>query len=175
VFLKFAVMALADQDDTRREFENQLVVRLRDDRYDATASYALIPDLEALGSNSVRQALLDVGIHAILILRPLEVAEGVALSPADLRLNPEEFTSVSRFISAYRGHDFDLRTVVQIAGFMLDPDASRLFWHGVIWLDDPVETQQNRIDRIVDLVQFNLNQSRSALREQLGYPPLRNE
>ena len=171
-YLRFAVMALSDNKASRVEFENQLVNRMAENRYDAVASYALIPDLDTLQSMPVRTRMLDAGVQAILILRPLEVPEGDILTPQQLQISPDEFSSVSRFISAYRGDSFEVRTVVQIAGFLLDRDASRLFWHGVIWLDDSVETEQNRIDKIVDLVQFNLDNSRNALRLQLGLPTL---
>ncbi len=172
-FLRFALLALTDDDQSRREFENQLVIRLQEDRFDAVASFELLPDPRGMAPGAVRRRLLDSGVQAVLILRPLELAEGTTLSPGQLQMSPGEFTSVSRFISGYRGDKFAVRTVVQIAGFLLQRDASQLFWHGVIWLDDTVETEQNRIDRIVDLVQFNLNNSRSALRAQLGFPALR--
>lgn len=170
-FLRFTVMALSDNPASRRTYENQLVVRLSEDRYDVVASNELIPDLNAIQSTQVRSQLLASGVQAILILRPLELPEEAALSASQLQMSPGEFTSVSQFINAYRGDNFDVRTIVQIAGFLLERDQSRLFWHGVIWLDDTVETEQNRIDKIVDLVQFNLNNSRSAIRAQLGLPP----
>lgn len=170
--LRFTVMALSDSNESRRAFENQLVNRLSEDRYDVIASYELISDLNTVRTDQIRSRLLESGIQAILILRPLEMAEGVELSAAQLQMSPGEFTSVSQFISAYRGDNFEIRTIVQIVGFLLQNDGVRLFWHGTIWLDDTVETEQNRIDKLVDLVQFNLNNSRSALRAQLGLPPL---
>ena len=170
--LRFTVMALSDSNESRRAFENQLVNRLSEDRYDVIASYELISDLNTVRTDQIRSRLLESGIQAILILRPLEMAEGVELSAAQLQMSPGEFTSVSQFINAYRGDNFEIRTIVQIVGFLLQNDGVRLFWHGTIWLDDTVETEQNRIDKLVDLVQFNLNNSRSALRAQLGLPPL---
>jgi hypothetical protein len=170
-FLRFSVMALSESESSRRAFENQLVIRLSENRYDVIPSYDLIPDLVEMQTTQVRSLLLASGVQAILILRPLELPEGTALSAQQLQMNPGEFTSVSQFINAYRGDSFDIRTIVQIAGFLLERDQSRLFWHGVIWLEDTVEKEQNRIDKIVDLVQFNLDNSRSALRAQLGLPP----
>ena len=168
-------MAMVENNESRRAFENQLVVRLSEDDYDAVASYELIQDLNDIPSSEVRNQLLDNDVQAILILRPQELPEGMPISAQQLQISPQEFSSVSRFITAYQGDNLNISTIVQIAGFLLERDGSRLFWHGVIWLDDAVESEQNRFDKLVDLVQFNLNNSRNVLRLQLGLPPINGD
>ena len=173
VFMRFAILALTDEDDVRHQIEDQLVTTLRAGNYDAVASYTLMPDLDSFQNGSARVQLMGQGIQAALVMRPVDVSLNSPEASARLRLAPEEVNSLTRFIQAYRGDDFSLGTIVQMAGFLLDSRQSNLFWHGVIWLDNPAETQQDYIDKIVDLAEFNLNQSRGAIRQQLGYPPLR--
>ena len=172
VYLHFAVLAMTSDTNTRRMLEDQLVARLLQDNYDAVPSYTLMPNVDEFPPAEVRRELLQHGIQAILLLRPEAINGEVSISTARDYLSPTAYNSVAEFVSAYRGDNLETQAVVHVAGFLLDQQRSRLFWQGVIWLDDPVTNQVEGVGKIADLVQYNLNQSRGALRQQLGYPPL---
>ncbi|MAM70844.1 MAG: hypothetical protein CMP91_06885 [Gammaproteobacteria bacterium] len=171
-YLRFTVMAMAPDLETRMIFEDELVRVLREDDYDVVASHTLVPEISPAVSLEVRQALIEAGIQAALVLRPLATGNDASITAAQEALSQQTYTSLAAFINDYRGHNFESQAVVHVLGFLLDPQQSRLFWQGVIWLDDTVETQEQAIEKLVELVQFNLNQSRTVLRHQLGLPPL---
>lgn len=171
-YLRFSVIAMAPYFATRVAFEEALVSMLRLDNYDAVPSHSVLPVEIPAEQSAARELLLDAGIHAVLVLQPLASGEGGSITAAQAALSPESYGSLSSFISDYRGDNFESQAVVHVMGFLLDEQQSRLFWQGVVWLDESVDTQQEAIDKLVNLVRFNLNQSRPALRQYLGFPPL---
>lgn len=171
-YLRFSVIAMAPDFGTRVAFEDALVSMLRLDNYDAVSSHTVLPVEIPVEQFVARDLLLQAGIHAVLILRPLASGEGGSITAAQAALPPESYGSLSAFIQDYRGDNFESQAVVHVMGFLLDEQQSHLFWQGVVWLDESVDTQQEAVDRLVTLVRFNLNQSRPALRQYLGLPPL---
>jgi hypothetical protein len=43
---------------------------------------------------------------------------------------------------------------------------------GAVWLDQPYPTQEERIERLQNLIVANVNRVRPAIRQHLGLPPL---
>ncbi len=171
-YLRFSVIAMAPDFGTRVAFEDALVSMLRLDDYDAVSSHTVLPVNIPAAPSAARDLLLQADIHAVLVLRPLASVAGGSITAAQASLSPESYGSLSAFIRDYRGDNFESQAVVHVMGFLLEEQQSQLFWQGVVWLDESVDTQQEAIDRLVTLVRFNLNQSRPALRQYLGLPPL---
>jgi hypothetical protein len=67
----------------------------------------------------------------------------------------------------------DLIAVVHMAIYLLeDEDDPELLSSGAVWLDEEVESREQGLERLHDLVVNNVDAVRPAIREHLGLPPL---
>lgn len=172
VRVKFAVIALDTDGATRISFEDQLAQALVVDNYDAVASYTLLPDISDITDPSLREKLLNNGINLVMVLRPVDIGTTATIESVQGHLRPDDYGSIQEFVEGYRGDNFNTQAVIHIAGFLFDAERSMTFWQGVLWLDEEVDSQEQGIDKLIELVLFNLNQSRGSLRKRLGLPPL---
>lgn len=170
--LKFTVVALSKEHNIRRDFENELVKKLRANNYDAITSYSLLPDISSLRDPELRLKLQEEGIQGVLLLRPIDIGEQASIQSAQKQIAPRAYDSIEAFVTDYRGGDFSTQAVVQVSGFLLSEAHTANFWQGIIWLDDSVETRQEGIEKLSELVLSNLNASRGYLRKRLGFKPL---
>lgn len=170
--LKFAVIALSDDQSVRVRFEDYLVSSLLTDNYDAISSHEILTDLFDQSNEIVSEQLNNSGIDAVLIIGAIDTGPDASISNARETLFPENYSQIQDFIANYRGNNFQTQVVVHVAGYLLEDVNSLGFWQGVLWLDEEVESEQEGIEKLADLVKFNLNQSRNLLRRRLGLPVL---
>ena len=166
-------MVVLSKDQSRRlDFENELVKSLRENNYDAIASHNLIPDMANFRDPNISQKLQKEGIQGVLLLKPIDTGEQASISSAQKRVTSTTYNTIEAFVTDYRGGDFSTQAVVQVSGYLLSEGNTSNFWQGVIWLDEKVETQQEGIKKLTELVLSNLNASRGYLRKLLGFQPL---
>ena len=170
--LKFTVVVLSKDQSRRLDFENELVKSLRENNYDAIASHNLIPDMANFRDPNISQKLQKEGIQGVLLLKPIDTGEQASISSAQKRVTSTTYNTIEAFVTDYRGGDFSTQAVVQVSGYLLSEGNTSNFWQGVIWLDEKVETQQEGIKKLTELVLSNLNASRGYLRKLLGFQPL---
>ena len=173
--LKFTVVALSKEHNIRRDFENELVKNLRENNYDAVTSYSLLPNISNLRDPALRLKLQEEGIQGVLLLRPIDIGEQASIQSAQKQIAPKTYNTIETFVTDYRGDDFSTQAVIQVSGFLLSEAHTANFWQGIIWLDDTVETRQEGIEKLSDLVLSNLNASRGYLRKRLGLQPLHTD
>ena len=168
-----AVVALADDPDLRRTFEDSLVAKARTHNYDAITSYDLEPDVQDVDRNRFLRTLSSNGVRAVLMLRPAAVGAGSSLESVREEVSPglyEDMQTFARQVSPSGGDN--LIAVVHMAIYVLGEDDPELVSAGAVWLDESVETQQEGIDRLQDLMLANVDAVRPAIRRHLGLPPL---
>ena len=170
--VNFAVMALDIEDESRQLLEDALALRLQQNQYSASPSYPVIGDITEIDSSNIRVRLANAGMDAVLIIRPLDIGEKATIESVQQYLAPRNYRTIAEFVDGYRGHDFDTQAVIHIVGYLFDENRSLPIWQGVMWFDDQVDSEEEGIDKIVDMVEFNLNHYRPAIRQQLGLPPL---
>jgi hypothetical protein len=66
----------------------------------------------------------------------------------------------------------DLLAVVHLAIYTIDDAGAHLISGGAVWLDEPVENQKEGIERLQELILYNVNAVRPAIRRHFGLPPL---
>ena len=168
-----AVVALADDPDLRRTFEDSLVAKARTHNYDAITSYDLEPDVQDVDRNRFLRTLSSNGVRAVLMLRPAAVGAGSSLESVREEVSPglyEDMQTFARQVSPSGGDN--LIAVVHMAIYVLGEGDPELVSAGAVWLDESVETQQEGIDRLQDLMLANVDAVRPAIRRHLGLPPL---
>jgi len=170
--LKFTVVALSEEPSVRKNFENELVKKLKTDQYNAVSSHLLISDLPDFNKPDVYKKLRENGIQGVLLLMPIDVGKEASIKSAQPRVWSTTYDSIEAFVNGYRGGNFNTQAVVQVSGFLISDNESSNFWQGVIWLDDTVKTRQEGIEKLSGLVLSNLNASRAYLRKLLGLEPL---
>jgi hypothetical protein len=168
-----AIVALTDDPELRRSFEDQMVATARAYRYDAVVSYDIVPDVEDMDRRRLAAELEAEGIQVVLMLRPAAIGAGSSLESVRNEVDPivyESMRAFAREVSAPGGDD--LIAVVHMAIYTLSDGAARLLSSGAVWLDEEVESQEQGIERLQGLIVANVNAARPAMRERLGLPPL---
>jgi hypothetical protein len=168
-----AVVALTDDAELRRTFEDSLVARAREHNYDAVTSYDLEPNVQSVDRDRFLRTLASNGVQAVLMLRPAAIGAGSSLESVRNEVSPELFNDMQQFaqeVSASGGEN--LIAVVHMAVYLLGEDDPQLISAGAVWLDEPVENQAEGINRLQDLMLANVDAVRPAIREHLGLPPL---
>ena len=169
---KFAVVAVADKIDDRTEVENTVSARLQNHDFDAVASHTLIPGDFRVQDKSFRNQLINKGIVAVLVLRPIEVGPGSSIESVVNYVESHTYSTVQDFVAEYRGDDFTTQVVVEIGGYRLTQTQTAKIWEGVVWLDGEVENREAGIAKFSDLILANVQNWRTQLRESAGLPPL---
>lgn len=172
ILLKMAVVALSDNHKMRQNLENRIVNKLLANHYDATASHLLIKDISNIRDPKLRHKLYARGVRGVLILRPIDVGEKASITSSKDHISPHTYNTIEAFVTAERRGDFSSRAVVQVSAFIISEQQATSFWSGVVWLDEPAETQQEGLDKLAELVLFNLNAARSYMRQSMGLAPI---
>lgn len=169
--VNFAVLALDVDATSRRLLEDALVKRLQENSYQVSESYPIIRDVRDMDTSTIRTRLATAGYDAVLIIRPVDIGRRATIESVQEFLSPGNYRTISEFVQNYRGANFNSRAVIHIVGFILDETRSLPVWQGVMWFDEETHSIEESLSRIVDLVEYNLNHYRPAIRQQLGLPP----
>jgi len=170
--VKFAVVAVADRIEDRTEVENTVSAQLQNHDFDAVASHTLIPGEFRVQDKSFRNQLLNKGVAAVLVLRPIEVGRDSSIESVVNYVESHTYSTVQDFVAEYRGDDFTTTVVVEIGGYRLTQTQTAKIWEGVVWLDGEVENREAGIARFSELILANVQNSRTQLRKSAGLPPL---
>jgi hypothetical protein len=173
VTLKTAVVALADEPEVRAEFERDLVATARERRYDAITTYDLAPDVRELDDDDFLDVLEANGVRIVLMLRPAAIGAGASLESVRNEVSPRMLSDMQRFAKEVGSTDAnDLIAVVHRGIYLLEEGEPELLSSGAVWLDEEVESREQGLERLHDLVVNNVDAVRPAIREHLGLPPL---
>jgi hypothetical protein len=167
-------VALAADPATRELFEDGLAAKLRADNYDAIASHSIVPAVTDFDDAGLVSRLEEAGVQAIVMARPAEVGPGASLESVKGRVSESDYQDMRAFASRISpAHDADDLVAVVHAGFyMIKSGRVELLSSGAVWLDEPVDTREEGIDKLQDLIVANMNRARPAAREYLGLPPI---
>jgi len=173
VVYQSAIVALTEDAELRQLFEDSLAAKARENRYDAVPSYDIVPDVASLDNSDIINTLSSSGIEAVLMLRPAAIGAGSSLESVRDAVSPSLFSDMRAFANLIsRSGSDDLIVVVHMAIYTLGEGDAQLVSAGAVWLDEPVETQAQGIDRLQDLILANVNGVRPAIRAHLGLPAL---
>lgn len=171
--LKSATVVLTDDPELRASVETRLVTVARANNYDAVTSFDFAPNVDDINNRDFVAALEREGIQTVLMLRPAAIGEDSSLESVRASLAPETFDVMREFAGQVSRVDPDhLIAVVHMAIYTIRDGRAELLSAGAVWLDEEVESQDEGIDRLIDLVLYNVDAVRPALRRRLGLPPL---
>jgi hypothetical protein len=171
---KAAVVALTDDAELRKSFEDSLVAKAREHDYDAVTSYGIEPNVTRVDRNQFLRALAANGIQAVLMLRPAAIGAGASLESVRGEVSDELLRDMRQFAQQVGsgGSADDLVAVVHMAIYVLRDGDPRLVSSGAVWLDEEVESREQGIERLQELIAANVDAVRPAIRMRLGLPPL---
>jgi hypothetical protein len=174
VTYKAAVVALADEPAVRAEFEETLVTKAREHRYDAITTYDIAPEVRDLDDDDFLELLEANGVRTVLMLRPAAIGAGASLESVRNEVSPRLLSDMQRFAKEVGSADAnEMIAVIHMAIYLLeDGDDPELLSSGAVWLDEEVETREQGLERLRDLVLGNVDAVRPAIRRHLGLPPL---
>jgi len=170
---KSAVVALAEDPVLRAEFEQGLVAKAIDHEYDAVTSYDLVPDVSDVDNRRFADTLASHGIRTVLMVRPAAVGPGSSLEAVRNEVAPELLENMRAFAKDASSSDAEeLIAVVHMAIYAISDGQAELVSAGAVWLDEEVETREQGLERLQDLIVANVDAARPAIRQYLGLPPL---
>jgi hypothetical protein len=171
---RIAMVALTEDPEVRKEFEDGLVSKARAFEYDAVTSYDIVPEVTELDNRDVVSRLSEAGVQSIVMMKPAAVGPGSTLESVKGEVSNEVYANMRSFAREISPtHDDDeLVAVIHTAIYMVRGTRTELLTSGAVWLDQPVETQEEGIDKLQDLIVANMNKARPAIRQYLGLPPL---
>lgn len=168
-----AVVALADDPLLRAEFEQGLVAKAQVHDYDAVTSYDLVPNVDDVDSRRFVKTLASRGVRTVLMIRPAAIGRGSSLESVRNEVAPELFDNMRAFAKDVSPSSAeDLIAVVHMAIYTISDDKAERISAGAVWLDGEVESREQGIDRLQDLIVANVDAARPAIRRRLGLPPL---
>ena len=170
---KSAVVALSEDPALRADFETRLVALARENDYDAVSSFDIEPNVLGLDDSRFVSELLEQGIQAVLMLRPSAIGQGSSIESVRDQIAPDVYGRIRSFASEVSptGAD-DLLVVVHMAIYTIDDEGAHLISAGAVWLDEPVADQDEGIARLQDLILYNVDAIRPAIRRHFGLAPL---
>ena len=171
---KAAVVALTDDAALRKTFEDSLVAKAREHDYDAVTSYEIEPNVTRVDRDQFLQALAANGIEAVLMLRPAAIGAGSSLEAVRGEVSDELLRDMQQFAQqvSEKSNADDLVAVVHMAIYVIRGGEPRLVSSGAVWLDEEVESREQGIERLQELIAANVDAVRPAIRMRLGLPPL---
>lgn len=173
VALKSAVVALAAQPELRAEFEEGLVRKAREFKYDAIPSYNLVPDVSDVDDRDFIKRMLENGVGAVLMVRPAAVGANASLDSVKDSVSPSVYANMRAFARELSpSEEQDLLAVVHLAIYLINADGAQLISSGAVWLDEPNPSREQGIARLQNLIVANVNGVRPAIRQHLGLPPI---
>jgi hypothetical protein len=170
---KSAIVALTEGPALRATFETRLREKALENDYDAITTFDLEPDMADLDDRQFLDLLRGQGVQAVLMLRLAAIGPGSSIESVRGEVSPEVFSRMSTFAGEVgpSGGD-DLIAVVHMAVYTLDDTGATLVSAGAVWLDEEVDSQEEGIERLQDLIVYNVNAIRPAIRRHVGLPPL---
>ena len=171
---KLAMVALTEDPQVRIDFEDGLAAKFRENDYDAVASHDVVPDITDLDNADIVRRLSDAGVQGIVMMKPAAVGPGSSLESVRNEVDEEVYENMRSFareISPSHDED-DLIAVIHTASYFIRGKRAELLSSGAVWLDQPVETREEGIAKLQDLIVANMNKARPAIREYLRMPPL---
>jgi hypothetical protein len=173
VTLKSAVVALTEQPELRATFEESLVAKAVALDYYAVTSYEFVPDVADVDDADFIRRLVSNGIGAVLLVRPAAVGPGATLESVRGAVSPGVYADMRAFARELSpSGEEDLLEVVHLGLYLISVNGAELMSSGAVWLDQPYPTQEERIERLQNLIVANVNGVRPAIRQHLGLPPL---
>jgi hypothetical protein len=173
VTLKSAIVTLAAQPELRAEFEDGLVRKAREARYNAVPSYDLVPDVTDVDNRDFIKRMLTNGIGAVLMVRPASVGASASLDSVKDAVSPGVYANMRAFAREVSpSGEQDILAVVHLAIYLISIDGAELISSGAVWLDEPNPSREQGIERLQNLILANVNAVRPAIREHLGLPPI---
>ncbi len=172
---KLAMVTLVEDPATRAAFEDGLAAKFRANDYDAVASYDIIPAVSDLGNTDIVSRLSDAGVQGIIMMKPAAVGEGSSLESVKNEISSDIYADMRAFareISPPGKDEDELVAVVHTAIYVIRDKRVEMLSAGAVWLDEPVETREEGIGKLQDLIVLNMNKMRPAVREYLGLPPI---
>jgi hypothetical protein len=171
--LKSAVVALAAQPELRAEFEEGLVRKARELKYDAIPSYNLVPDVADIDNRDFVRRMVENGVGAVLMVRPAAVGANASLNSVKDAVSPAVYENMRAFAREISPtEERDLLAVVHLAIYLINADGAELISSGAVWLDEPNPSREEGIERLQNLIVANVNAVRPAIREHLGLAPI---
>lgn len=174
-YYRIAMVALSEDPEVRREFEDGLVRKAKAFKYDAVTSYEIVPEVKELDNKDVISRLSEAGVQSIVMMKPAAVGPGSTLESVKGEVSNDVYANMRSFAREISptNDDDELVAVIHTAIYMVRGRGTELLTSGAVWLDQPVETQEEGIDKLQDLIVANMNKARPAIRQYLGLPPLR--
>jgi hypothetical protein len=174
-FYRIAMVALTEDPQVREDFEDGLVDKARAFDYDAMTSYDIVPDVTDLDNKDIVSRLADAGVQSVVMMKPAAVGPGSTLESVRDEVSSDVYANMRSFAREISPtHDDDeMVAVIHTAIYMIRGTGAELLTSGAVWLDRPVETQEEGIDKLQDLIVANMNKARPAIRQYLGLPPLK--
>jgi hypothetical protein len=173
VTYKAAVVALADEPEVRAEFEEALVTKAREHRYDAITTYDIAPEVRDLDDDDFLDLLEANGVRTVLMLRPAAIGEGASLESVRNEVSPRLLSDMQRFAKEVSSSEAnEMIAVVHMAIYLVENGDPELLSSGAVWLDQEVDSREEGLERLRDLVLGNVDAVRPAIRRHLGLPPL---
>ena len=171
--LKSTVVTLAAQPELRAEFENGLVEKARELKYNAVPSYDLVPDVTDVDDRDFIKRMLTNGVGAVLMVRPAAVGPDASLESVKESVHPRVYANMRAFAGELsRSGEDDILAVVHLAIYLISIDGAELISSGAVWLDEPSPSREEAMERLENLIVANVDAVRPAIREHLGLPAL---
>lgn len=171
--LKAALVALTDDPDLRRSFEDGLAAKGRDRSYNAVTSYDIVPDVTDVNNRRFLRRMLDERVGVVLMMSPAAVGAGSSLDSVRNAVEPNVYRNMRRFAREISPSDGDdLFAVVHLAIYLLYDKEAELLSSGAVWLEEQAETQEEAIDLLQNLVLENVDAVREPIRQHLRMSPL---
>ena len=171
---RLAMVALTEDPQVRVDFEEGLAEKFRANDYDAVASHDIIPEVKDLDNADIVRRLSEADVQGIVMMKPAAVGPGSSLKSVRNEVSGDVYENMRAFakeISPSHDED-DLIAVIHTASYFIRGKRAELLSSGAVWLDQPVETQEEGIEKLQDLIVANMNKARPAIREYLRMPPL---
>lgn len=171
---RLAMVALTEDSDVRVTFEDGLAAKFRANDYDAVASHDIVANVTDLDNADIVRRLSEAGVQGIVMMKPAAVGPGSSLKSVRKEVSKDVYANMRAFakeISPSQDED-DLIAVIHTASYIIRGKRAELLSSGAVWLDQPVETQEEGIEKLQDLIVANMNKARPAFREYLKMPPL---
>lgn len=165
---KAALVALVDDAALRASFEDTLAAKGVQHGFQAVPSHTLVPRLSDFKSRKVPAALRKQGINVLVMMRPAAVGPGSSLESVRDSLPAGLYDNMRDFAGRASGADADdLIAVVHVAIYSAATSQPKLVTAGAVWLSEPVESRQQGIDRLQDMLIANVESAREQIRQQL--------
>ena len=161
------LVALVDDETLRREFEDSLAAKGREHGFNTVASHTLVPRVQDFEKRRFPAQLGKAGINVVVMMRPASIGAGSSLESVRDSLPPELYQNIRKFAGSTSSADADdLIAIVHVAIYALT-DKPRLVTAGAVWLSEPVQTREEGIARLQDMLITNVETSRDQIRAQL--------